>query len=182
MASAVRGGRVIRQLQGRKDEKGRVDRIDVVLALALSQDWGDFGTVLRTIRYQGGKVGFTRRKHFMSLDWTPDNIFNGFVSDITRSISCMCRLSVAEAQAEIAQPGWCEKLSLCRVTAKREKKKQQIAGAVAFGRERAFGSSGDGILHSTKAGIGEHERGRTKKGLRPNSHNPLYVPGGERGI
>jgi hypothetical protein len=49
---------------------------EVVLAAAIGRDMGEFETVLRRIRYDGGMVQYDRRNHYFA-DWCKRNIENG---------------------------------------------------------------------------------------------------------
>ena len=58
--------------------------IDYVEAMCLSTSFDDFRTILKRVRYRGGKVAYQTRNHFFT-DWKWHN--RSFVEDITGRIS-----------------------------------------------------------------------------------------------
>jgi hypothetical protein len=60
-----------------------VTYIETVLAVAMSRTEGEFTVVLRRMRYDGGRVDWFSRNHYMT-DWVRNNEARGIVSDLTR--------------------------------------------------------------------------------------------------
>lgn len=58
--------------------------VEEVLALALSGDPAHAAEVRLDLRYDGSP-GYTTRRHFMELQWLPDNVQRGFLVDTTAS-------------------------------------------------------------------------------------------------
>ncbi len=71
--------------------------VETVVALAHSQDVPEFLRHIDEIRYENGVVDYTTRNHFPSLDWIPNNIANGFFTDITRVLAVPGTVRVASA-------------------------------------------------------------------------------------
>ena len=61
--------------------------VSTQLALALSNNPQTFKQCIDKIRYHGKKTCFLVRNHFTSLEWNRSNQRNGFLRDITRSIT-----------------------------------------------------------------------------------------------
>lgn len=59
-----------------------VTYIETVLALALAQTTEEFIDTLREIRYEGGRIDWFRRNHYM-VDWARNNEERGFIARIT---------------------------------------------------------------------------------------------------
>lgn len=55
-----------------------------VYAMALSDNWPSFFTLLQRIRYANGQIGVATRNHYTEADWNPNNSW--LVQDITRQI------------------------------------------------------------------------------------------------
>lgn len=77
-----------------KDPLFRFDRFDcltyveTVMAIYLAENnKKKFEKVLKKIRYKDGKISFPTRNHFMSADWIPNNIKQGYTTDITKKIA-----------------------------------------------------------------------------------------------
>lgn len=60
-----------------------VTYIEIVIALARSKTPAAFLRELRGLRYQGGRVDWSQRNHYM-IDWLASNRSRGAVKDITR--------------------------------------------------------------------------------------------------
>src|SRR5262245_33320436 len=60
-----------------------VTYMEIVLALAISKNTNDFITTIREIRYEGGKVAWRCRNHYMTA-WARNNCKRGFVRNLTR--------------------------------------------------------------------------------------------------
>lgn len=61
--------------------------VETVMALSLHSAKESPEQRLNNIRYKNGEIGYENRNHFMSADWIPNNIKNGFIKDITKSIA-----------------------------------------------------------------------------------------------
>jgi Protein of unknown function (DUF1460) len=81
--------------------------VETVVALARSGDRAEFRDELRAIRYQGGRIGFGSRNHFMEVDWIPANITRGVLTDITDRLPA----EAAVAQGVIARRAWLTQLA-----------------------------------------------------------------------
>jgi len=78
--------------EGRGFDKDPVVRYDLfdcltfveeVLALSLSGDPIHAGAVRTKLRYSGNNIYYKYRKHFMELQWIPDNVRAGWLKDTT---------------------------------------------------------------------------------------------------
>ncbi len=85
--------------------------VDTVLALALGNNLESFKQLMRQIRYHKGRISFTERNHFISLDWNPHNQAQGFISDITQSIYAAPSIG----KAWINKPAWYHHVAAKRV-------------------------------------------------------------------
>lgn len=76
-----------------RDPLARYDRFDcttyveTVGALALEPDRAKAEKLLQRIRYEKGKIDFTTRRHFTSVDWVPGLVEEGFLEDVTRAVA-----------------------------------------------------------------------------------------------
>ena len=61
-----------------------VTYIETVLALALASNVDDFTKWLRKIRYEGGRVEWKRRNHYMTL-WIRNNVREGIIRPVSMS-------------------------------------------------------------------------------------------------
>lgn len=59
-----------------------VTYIETVLALALARTIEEFIDTIREIRYEGGRIDWFHRNHYMS-DWARNNEGGGFIADLT---------------------------------------------------------------------------------------------------
>jgi cell wall-associated NlpC family hydrolase len=59
-----------------------VTYIETVLALALAHNFDDFTECLRKIRYEGGRVEWERRNHYMTL-WIRNNVREGIIRPVS---------------------------------------------------------------------------------------------------
>lgn len=66
----------------RDDAFDCVTYCEVVLAAAIARDMGGFETVLRSIRYDHGRVQYDQRNHYFA-DWCQRNIENGICRSVT---------------------------------------------------------------------------------------------------
>jgi cell wall-associated NlpC family hydrolase len=68
-----------------------VTYIETVLALALASNVNDFTEWLRKIRYEGGRIEWERRNHYMTF-WIRNNVREGIISPV--SISAVPTLTI----------------------------------------------------------------------------------------
>jgi len=57
------------------------------LALSRAKDQAGMMDQLRRIRYKDGVIEYARRNHFTDLDWLPNNVAAGYLTDITRAVA-----------------------------------------------------------------------------------------------
>ncbi len=84
--------------------------VETILALALANNLADFKQCMHAIRYQRNKVSFIERNHFTSLDWNPHNQQQGFIKDITQTITHKGQSVTEMASALIDKPSWYQHL------------------------------------------------------------------------
>jgi Protein of unknown function (DUF1460) len=89
--------------------------VDTVLALTLSQDLDEFKLTMNKIRYQNGQVDFLQRNHFTGLQWNTSNQQQGFIQDITPSITHNKKRIYLISQTSINKGGWYNNLSANRI-------------------------------------------------------------------
>ena len=80
--------------------------VETVLALSGASSFENFETRMDGIRYDGGRVDFTARNHFPSLDWIPNVAQAGFASDIVTETAAGTGANVLIARALIDKPRW----------------------------------------------------------------------------
>ena len=61
--------------------------VETVMALSLAQNATDFRSLINRIRYKAGQVSYFNRNHFPTVDWIPNNIHAGFVTDVTSLVA-----------------------------------------------------------------------------------------------
>lgn len=81
--------------------------VETIVSLALAKDVNEFESQMDDIRYEDGMVDYLKRNHFPSLQWIPNNVRNGLLSEINHQILPQEELSVAEALINL--PGWLQK-------------------------------------------------------------------------
>ncbi|NRA46124.1 MAG: DUF1460 domain-containing protein [Oligoflexales bacterium] len=79
--------------------------VETIIAMSLASDFSDFKKKINLIRYKNGEISFTKRNHFMTSDWIPNNSKAGIIEDITKSIG-----RSKKAQAIIRKHSWYNKL------------------------------------------------------------------------
>lgn len=87
--------------------------IETVMALAHSQDFEEFKRHLLRLRYKDAKVSFVSRNNFPDVEWTANNIADGYFFDQTTRI--LPDGPVAETQIE--KRAWLEMMSEKRLSA-----------------------------------------------------------------
>lgn len=78
--------------------------VETVVALAITRQVDDFEIKMNDIRYENGEVDYLKRNHFPSLQWIPNNIRNGILSEINHLVLPASQRKIA--QAVINLPGW----------------------------------------------------------------------------
>lgn len=87
--------------------------VETVLALSQSNSTASFKKNLANIRYADGLPNYLTRNHFMSLDWLPNNIKKGWVTDVTCTILDKNKQPICiNATAEIDKGAWLLKKSV----------------------------------------------------------------------
>jgi hypothetical protein len=61
--------------------------VETAMALSLEADPAAAAATMQKIRYREGKVGFAARNHFPELDWIPQNVWAGYLRDVTREVA-----------------------------------------------------------------------------------------------
>jgi hypothetical protein len=78
--------------------------VETVLALARARDVDEFEEHLDRIRYEDGVVDYLKRNHFTDLQWIPETIRQGYLSELTDLVAPEGELRTAAAQINF--PGW----------------------------------------------------------------------------
>lgn len=78
--------------------------VETMIALSLSHTVDEFEQQMNRIRYENGEVGYLTRNHFPSLQWIPQNIQNGLLTEINDLVIPRTQQKVARAQVHIG--GW----------------------------------------------------------------------------
>ena len=107
-----KGGPLGEGLSGRFDQDPlyRFDAFDcttyveTIMALAFARDVNEFEDYQDKIRYEDGIVDYLKRNHFTDLQWIPNNIANGFMSELTYDVVHSSEVKMAEALINF--PGW----------------------------------------------------------------------------
>lgn len=86
--------------------------VDTVMALALAKNLSDFRNKMNRIRYNQGRVSFTRRNHFPSADWIPNNKRNGYIRELNYSIAGQ---KTQTSKAQINLRNWYRRLTINRI-------------------------------------------------------------------
>jgi hypothetical protein len=76
--------------------------VETMIALATSRSLQEFEYAQDQIRYSKGNIDYLTRKHFTDLQWIPENIAEGFFTEITDSIGGQTKM----ARAMIDFGGW----------------------------------------------------------------------------
>jgi hypothetical protein len=80
--------------------------VETILALSGALSYEDFERRMDGIRYLSGRVDFTLRNHFPSLDWIPNNQRAGYLLDQVREVMAGREGEIALARALIDKPRW----------------------------------------------------------------------------
>lgn len=86
--------------------------VEQTMALALRSDMKEALETLQKIRYKEGKVSFETRNHFPEIDWIPQNVWAGYLRDVTREIAGD---KVLEAGKNISKREWYRAMSTANV-------------------------------------------------------------------
>ncbi|VEG91898.1 N-acetylmuramoyl-L-alanine amidase-like domain-containing protein [Legionella spiritensis] len=101
--------------------------VTTILAIALADDSLTFQHCLRQLRYNQGQCRFLQRNHFTGLDWNQNNQKQGFVKDITMSITDANQNVVAQtASAMIDKPSWYQHFTTDNVKLAKPDHKEQM--------------------------------------------------------
>jgi len=71
--------------------------VETMLSLAHARTPEEFQAHMREIRYENGVIGYVERNHDPSLNWIPNNIANGYLTDLTRTLAPASVVKVASA-------------------------------------------------------------------------------------
>ena len=103
-----------------KDPKYRFDAFDcttyveTITALMASKTVDDFKKNMDRIRYENAEVDFVKRNHFTDLDWIPNNLAQGYYSEVTDEVAGLGEVVGKEplqlAKALIDKRGWYQKM------------------------------------------------------------------------
>lgn len=93
----------------RSDAFDCVTYVETIIALAHAKDFSEFQEKMLDLRYRDGVADFTHRNHFTSVDWNPNNIQKGYLSDMTREFLGDHHEDLTlESSAIIDKPSWYE--------------------------------------------------------------------------
>ncbi len=80
--------------------------IETSIASAQSPDFETFEKYMNAIRYKNGQVDFVHRNHFTDVDWAPNNIQAGVLSEETSALSQELGLPLLKAKARVDKQAW----------------------------------------------------------------------------
>jgi hypothetical protein len=84
--------------------------VETVVSLALTRKVDDFENKMDHIRYENGEVDYLKRNHFPSLQWIPNNIRNGILSEVNHLVLPTSQRKIAEAVINL--PGWLKAIKI----------------------------------------------------------------------
>lgn len=84
--------------------------VETVVSLALTADVDAFEQKMDEIRYEDSRVDYLTRNHFPSLQWIPNNIKNGLLTEVNHLVLPAAERKIAEAVINL--PGWLKKIKL----------------------------------------------------------------------
>lgn len=84
--------------------------VETVVALALARSVDEFEQEQDRIRYEDGIVDYLKRNHYPSLQWIPNNVDNGLLSEINHLVLPASERRTAEAVINL--PGWLKKIKI----------------------------------------------------------------------
>jgi hypothetical protein len=85
--------------------------VETTLAVAQAANVDDFLNILNHIRYQDGVIDFTKRNHFIEIDWNPNNESAGFLKENTVE-SATKPEQLAESIVNISKKNWYQNMTL----------------------------------------------------------------------
>jgi len=100
------GGRYDQDPRYRWDGFDCTTFVETIIALAGASSFEDFERRMDGIRYLSGRVDFTMRNHFPSLDWIPNNQRAGYLLDQVREVMAGREGEISLARAVIDKPRW----------------------------------------------------------------------------
>lgn len=100
--------------------------VDTVLALTLAKNMDEFKQNMNKIRYRNGQVEFIQRNHFTGLEWNIHNQQQGFIQDITPSITHNNKPIYVLSQTPINKGSWYQHLSENRIYLPKSSDKQKL--------------------------------------------------------
>lgn len=80
--------------------------VETAAALAESHGMNEFYNHLVAIRYRDSKPTFENRNHFPTLDWIPNNVKAGFLTDITKTTAYKARVKVGTQVKKYFRDRW----------------------------------------------------------------------------
>lgn len=86
--------------------------VNTVLALAHATDIDHFKKMILRVNYYQQQASYLKRFHFMSADWNPENMRQGYLLDVTEMIASQLNLSCHNKIAVINKRAWIEKCGM----------------------------------------------------------------------
>ena len=86
--------------------------VEEVMALALERELPAASAALQKIRYREGRVGFATRNHFPELDWIAQNVWAGYLRDVTQQVAGDRTVQIAKV---ISKRDWYAHLSTASI-------------------------------------------------------------------
>lgn len=75
--------------------------VETMISLAHAHSPQDFQDHMRDIRYANGVIDYVQRNHFPSRDWIPNNIANGYLTDLTPQLVAPEQIKLASALIDL---------------------------------------------------------------------------------
>lgn len=110
--------------------------LETVISLAQSRNVDEFETFMNEIRYEDGEVDYLKRGHFTDLQWIPNNIQNGLLTEINDQIVYPSEILVARALIDL--PNWLRHIKLEEIQipyVSLEERKQRLAELQSFAQD-----------------------------------------------
>jgi len=89
--------------------------VETVIGLAITQNVDSFEIKMNDIRYENGEIDYLKRNHFPSLQWIPNNIYNGTFKEINSLILPSSERITVEAVINL--PGWLKAIKIKEIKA-----------------------------------------------------------------
>lgn len=80
--------------------------VETVFALSKSKEKDDYFTNLMKVRYHGSEPTFQNRNHFPELDWIPNNVEAGILTDFTKSLAKQSGADYEKESKDINKFDW----------------------------------------------------------------------------